>query len=145
MIILRDIELRRGSKLLLEGANVTLQPGQKLALIGANGSGKSSLFAMLLGQLQADVGAIEGMNNLRLAHMAQEVASTDETAGRYVLQGDARLAELTADLAAAETEGDFQRAANLHTAMEDADGYSAERRVQRLLQGLGFADGAAER
>jgi ATP-binding cassette, subfamily F, member 3 len=145
MIILRDIELRRGSKLLLEGANVTLQPGQKLALIGANGSGKSSLFAMLLGQLQADVGAIEGMNNLRLAHMAQEVASTDETAGRYVLQGDARLAELTADLAAAETEGDFQRAATLHTAMEDADGYSAERRVQRLLQGLGFADGAAER
>jgi ATP-binding cassette, subfamily F, member 3 len=145
MIILRDIELRRGSKLLLEGANVTLQPGQKLALIGANGSGKSSLFAMLLGQLQADVGEIEGMSNLRLAHMAQEVASTDETAGRYVMQGDARLAQLTADLASAETEGDFQRAATLHTAMEDADGYSAERRVQRLLQGLGFAEGAAER
>ncbi|MDO8861780.1 ATP-binding cassette domain-containing protein [Haliea sp. E1-2-M8] len=145
MIILRDIELRRGSKLLLEGANVTLQPGQNLALIGANGSGKSSLFAMLLGQLQADAGAIEGMNNLRLAHMAQEVATTDETAGRYVMQGDARLAQLTADLAAAETEGDFQRAATLHTAMEDADGYSAERRVGRLLQGLGFADDAAGR
>lgn len=145
MIILRDIELRRGSKLLLEGANVTLQPGQKLALIGANGSGKSSLFAMLLGQLQADAGAVEGMNNLRLAHMAQEVAATDETAGRYVLQGDARLAQLIADLAAAETDGDFQRAASLHTAMEDADGYSAERRVARLLQGLGFADDAARR
>ncbi|MFO7551900.1 MAG: ATP-binding cassette domain-containing protein [Haliea sp.] len=145
MIILRDIELRRGSKLLLEGANVTLQPGQKLALIGANGSGKSSLFAMLLGQLQADAGEIEGMNNLRLAHMAQEVATTDETAGRYVMQGDARLAQLTADLAVAEADGDFQRAASLHTAMEDADGYSAERRVARLLQGLGFAEDAAGR
>jgi ATP-binding cassette, subfamily F, member 3 len=145
MIILRDIELRRGSKLLLQGANVTLQPGQKLALIGANGSGKSSLFSMLMGRLQADAGAIEGMNNLRLAHMAQEVATTEETAGRYVLQGDARLASLCAELEAAEGSGDFQRAAALHSKMEEADGYSIENRVQRLLQGLGFAPDAATR
>ncbi len=145
MIILRDIELRRGSKLLLEGAGVTLQPGQKLALIGANGSGKSSLFAMLLGTLQADSGDIEGMNNLRLAHMAQEVATTHETAGRYVLQGDTELAHLCSELESAERTGDFQRAAALHTAMEEADGYSADSRVQRLLQGLGFAPDAAAR
>ena len=137
MIILRDIELRRGSKLLLEGAGVTLQPGQKLALIGANGSGKSSLFAMLLGTPQADSGDIEGMNNLRLAHMAQEVATTHETAGRYVLQGDTELAHLCSELESAERTGDFQRAAALHTAMEEADGYSADSRVQRLLQGPG--------
>ena len=145
MIILRDIELRRGSKLLLERANATLQPGQKLALIGANGSGKSSLFAMLLGTLQADGGDIEGMNNLRLAHMAQEVATTQETAGRYVLQGNAELATLCAELEAAENAGDFQRAAALHSAMDEADGYSAASHVQRLLQGLGFAPGAEAR
>ncbi|PLW84457.1 ABC transporter ATP-binding protein [Kineobactrum sediminis] len=145
MIILRDIELRRGSKLLLEGANVTLQPSQKLALIGANGSGKSSLFAMLLRQLQPDTGSIEGMSKLRLAHMAQEVAATRESAANYILQGDAELATLVQDLAAAEADGDFQRAASLHSAMEEADGYSAERRVHRLLQGLGFPANAAER
>ncbi|HEY7776849.1 MAG TPA: ATP-binding cassette domain-containing protein, partial [Kineobactrum sp.] len=145
MIILRDIELRRGSKLLLEGANVTLQPGQKLALIGANGSGKSSLFAMLLGQLAPDTGSVEGMSKLRLAHMAQEVAATRESAADYILQGDTELATLVRDLAAAEADGDFQRAASLHSAMEEADGYSAERRVHRLLQGLGFPANAAER
>ena len=71
MIILRDIGLRRGSKLLLQDANVTIQPGQSLALIGANGCGKSSLFSMLLGELNADTGDIEGMNKLRMSHMAQ--------------------------------------------------------------------------
>ena len=69
MIILRDIDLRRGSKLLLQDANVTIQPGQRLALIGANGCGKSSLFSLLLGELIADAGDIEGMNRLRLSHM----------------------------------------------------------------------------
>ena len=76
MIILRNITLRRGSKLLLQDANVTLQPGQRLALIGANGCGKSSLFSLLLGDLSADAGAIEGMNTLRLSHMAQETQSS---------------------------------------------------------------------
>ena len=75
MIILRDIALRRGSKLLLQDANVTIQPGQRLALIGANGCGKSSLFALLVGELGADAGDIEGLSTLRLSHMAQEIRS----------------------------------------------------------------------
>jgi ATP-binding cassette subfamily F protein 3 len=145
MIILRDIELRRGSKLLLHGANATLQPGQRLALIGANGSGKSSLFALLLGELPADAGDIEGLGNLRLAHMAQEVAATDLPAGRYVLQGDGELYRLVTALEAAEQTGDFARAAEIHNALEACQGYDAERRVERLLQGLGFPDGAAAR
>ncbi|TXS94256.1 ATP-binding cassette domain-containing protein [Parahaliea maris] len=145
MIILRDISLRRGTRLLLDKANVTIQPGQSLALIGANGSGKSSLFAMLLGELGADGGDIEGMNNLRLAHMAQEVEATDLPAGEYVLRGDAELARLRQELARHEAQGDYAAAAPLHNALEAIDGYSAERRVQRLLQGLGFAEGAWER
>ncbi|MGB1438893.1 MAG: ATP-binding cassette domain-containing protein, partial [Luminiphilus sp.] len=80
MIILEDIALRRGPTLLFEGASATLQPGQKLALIGANGTGKSSLFALLRGELGADRGQIRGMSGLRIAHMAQElVASNNST------------------------------------------------------------------
>tara|TARA_R110002110_G_C13470513_1_gene720835 strand:+ start:75547 stop:77436 length:1890 start_codon:yes stop_codon:yes gene_type:complete len=145
MIILRDIELRRGSKLLLHDANVTIQPGQRLALIGANGCGKSTLLALLLGQIGADAGEITGMNNLRLSHMAQEVHATDLAAGEYVWRGDTRLASLRDQLAAHEAAGEFERAATLHSQLEEIDGYSAERRVERLLQGLGFADNAADR
>lgn len=145
MIILRDISLRRGSKNLLTGANVTVQPGQRLALIGANGSGKSSLFSLLLGELGADNGDIEGMSKLRLAHMAQEVEATDLAAGEYVLTGDSKLAALRQRLAQLEAAGDFQASAKIHAELDDIDGYSAERKVERLLQGLGFADDASGR
>ena len=145
MIILRDIELRRGSKLLLGGANLTIQPGQRLALIGANGCGKSSLLALLLGELGADRGEVQGMGNLRIAHMAQEVHITDMAAGEYVLRGDTELARLRDQLQQLESAGDFDRAARVHTELEAIDGYSGERRVERLLQGLGFAQGAPAR
>ncbi len=140
MIILRDISLRRGSKLLLQSANATLQPGQRLALIGANGCGKSSLFSLLLGQMGADSGEIEGMNNLRVAHMAQEVHATAEPACEFVWRGDTQLAQLKDTLRNLENAGDFERAARIHPELEAIDGYSAERRSIRLLQGLGFAE-----
>jgi ATP-binding cassette subfamily F protein 3 len=145
MIILSQISLRRGSKLLLQNADITIQPGQRLALIGANGSGKTSLFAFLLGELGADSGNIQGMNNLRLAHMAQEVSTTSLAAGEYVLRGDSRLADLRDQLATLEASEDFEGAAAVHTQLEEIDGYSAERRVDRLLQGLGFTEGASAR
>jgi len=144
MIILRDISLRRGSKVLLKAANVTIQPGQRLALIGANGCGKSSLFSLLMGDLGADQGNIEGMNKLRLSHMAQEVLALEIPAGEYVLRGDSQLAQLRDELQQFESEGDFSSAARVHSALENIDGYSAERRVDRLLQGLGFARDAAD-
>jgi ATP-binding cassette subfamily F protein 3 len=145
MIILKDISLRRGIKVLLHSANVTIQPGQRLALIGANGCGKSSLFSLLMGDLGADQGEIEGMNNLRLSHMAQEVMATDSPCGEYVLRGDTQLADLRDELQQLESQGNFSAAARVHSALENIDGYSAERRVERLLQGLGFADGASSR
>jgi len=145
MIILRNITLRRGSKLLLQDANVTLQPGQRLALIGANGCGKSSLFSLLLGELSADSGTIEGMNTLRMSHMAQEIHTTALPAAEYVWRGDALLARLRDEVAVQETSGEFDKAARTHIQLEDIDGYSAERRAQRLLQGLGFSEDAAGR
>ena len=145
MIILRDIGLRRGSKLLLQDANVTIQPGQRLALIGANGSGKSSLFSLLLGELVADTGEIEGMSRLRIAHMAQEVHASGMPAGEYVWRGDSVLATLRDELQRLESAGQFDAAAPLHGQLEEIDGYSAERRSERLLQGLGFGENAAAR
>jgi ATP-binding cassette subfamily F protein 3 len=145
MIILRDITLRRGSKLLLQDANVTVQPGQRLALIGANGCGKSSLFSLLLGELIADAGGIDGMNKLRLSHMAQEIHATSLPAGEYVWRGDAQLARKRDALLRLEAAEDFDGAAIIHNELEEIDGYSADRRAERLLRGLGFAEDAATR
>lgn len=139
MIILEDIALRRGPKLLMQGASTTLQPGQKLALIGANGTGKSSLFAMLLGELSADQGQIRGMTGLRVAHMAQELEVSGDSTLNFVMAGDAAVYQLTQDIARAEQAEDYERAAYLYQEMEVLDGYSAPRRAEQLLLGLGFA------
>ncbi|MFK7977852.1 MAG: ATP-binding cassette domain-containing protein [Halioglobus sp.] len=142
MIILRDISLRRGAKLLLQDATVTIQPGQRLALIGANGCGKTSLFKMLLGEITADGGDIEGLGTQKLSHMAQETVTTELPALEFILRGDSELARVRDALQLAEQNEDYETAAGLHTELEAVDGYSAERRGQRLLQGLGFADDA---
>jgi len=141
MIILRDLSLRRGGKPLFDSANVTLQPGQHLALIGANGCGKSSLFSLLLGDLAADAGQIEGLHNLRLAHMTQEEYASELTACEFVWRGDEQLSRLRDRLAVLESKDSFEAAAAIHSQLEEIDGYSAERRATRLLQGLGFGDG----
>jgi ATP-binding cassette subfamily F protein 3 len=122
----------------MQGASTTLQPGQKLALIGANGTGKSSLFAMLLGELSADQGQIRGMTGLRVAHMAQELEVSDDTTLNFVMAGDAAVYQLTQDIGKAEQTEDYERAAYLYQEMEVLDGYSAPRRAEQLLLGLGF-------
>ncbi|WP_439102301.1 ABC-F family ATP-binding cassette domain-containing protein [Congregibacter sp.] len=145
MIILRDLSLRRADRLLFEDANASLLPGQKIALTGANGCGKSSLFAMLLGELQADKGDIEGLQGQRIAHMAQDIAASELTAGDFVLEGDATVAGLLKKLHDAEARGDYSTAASLHTQLEACDGYAAERRALQLMLGLGFEDTDAGR
>ncbi|MEK9990655.1 MAG: ATP-binding cassette domain-containing protein [Halieaceae bacterium] len=138
MIILENIALRRGQKLLFSGASATLQPGQKIALIGGNGCGKTSLFALLLESLQADAGDIRGLKGLRISHMAQETERSDLTARNYVIAGDEALYQVLQDLSAADAAGDYEQSAMLHQQMEELDGYSAERRAEQLLLGLGF-------
>jgi ATP-binding cassette subfamily F protein 3 len=138
VIILENIALRRGQKLLFSEASATLQPGQKIALIGGNGCGKSSLFALLLDELQTDAGDIRGLKGLRISHMAQETATSELTARDYVIAGDAALYAVLQNLAKADAAGEFEQSATLHQQMEELDGYSAERRAEQLLLGLGF-------
>ena len=119
MIILENIALRRGQKLLFSDASATLQPGQKLALIGGHGCGKSSPFALLLDDLQADAGDIRGLRGLRISHMAQETETSDLTARDYVIAGDEALYQVLQDLAAADAAGEYEQSATLHQRMEE--------------------------
>jgi ATP-binding cassette subfamily F protein 3 len=103
------------------------------------------LFALLLGELGADRGEVEGMSNLRLSHMAQEVHATRLPAGEYVWRGDQKLSQLMDRLHELESQGDYAAAAPLHSELDAIDGYSAPRRAELLLQGLGFAADASGR
>jgi len=139
LIIFEHLSLRRGAKLLIHQAEAALLPGQKVALIGANGCGKSSLFALLLGELSADEGNVRGLEGLRLAHMAQEVALIEATARDYVVAGDQTLDGVLRAIQTAEETEDYDVLAELHQKLEALDGYSAHRRADRLLVGLGFS------
>ena len=138
MIILHGIALRRGAKLLIDQGQATLQHQQKIALIGANGCGKSSLFAMLLGTLPPDAGDIRGLESMRIAHMAQELESTTASAKDYVTAGHHTAHKLLTEVADAEAKGEFDRAAELHLELDHIDGYAAPRTAEQLLLGLGF-------
>ncbi|MBT9528534.1 MAG: ATP-binding cassette domain-containing protein, partial [Pseudomonas sp.] len=140
MIRLENLTLQRGPLRLLEDAELTLHPGQKVGLIGANGAGKSSLFALLRGELTPDAGNCLLPADWRIAHMRQEVETLDRLAVDYVLDGDERLRRVQHDLAAAELAHDGSALARLHAELDSADGYSADARARKLLAGLGFSN-----
>jgi ATP-binding cassette subfamily F protein 3 len=140
MILLRDLQLRRGVKVLFEQASLTFNRGQKIGVTGANGSGKSSLFAMLRGELHQDAGEFEIQPGLVVAHVAQESPSTRQPAIDYVLDGDAELRQLEAALAEAESRHEGTRIAELHDDLQRIGGYSARARAAQLMHGLGFDD-----
>jgi len=139
MIRLSQVTLRRGSKTLLEGADVALNPGDRIGLIGANGSGKTSLFALLRGELHADKGEVDYPARWRVACVAQETPALARPALEYAIDGDTTLRKLEAELAAAEAADDGHRIGELHAAMGDADAYTVRSRAERLLHGLGFS------
>jgi ATP-binding cassette subfamily F protein 3 len=145
MIRLSQVTLRRGTKTLLEGADVSLNPGDRIGLIGANGSGKSSLFALLRGELHADQGEVDYPSRWRVAYVAQETPALDRTALDYAIDGDTTLRKLEAKLAEAEAAEDTElsghRIGELHAAMGDADAYTVRSRAEQLLHGLGFSHG----
>ena len=138
MITLRNITLRRGVKVVLQGAGVTLHPGEKVGLIGRNGAGKSSLFSMLAGRLQADAGDVEIPPRWRLGEVAQEMPETSDGATEFVLQGDLPLQRAQAALHAAEAAGDGHAMADAHLLLDEAGAFDAPARAQALLLGLGF-------
>ena len=140
MIRLQNLTLQRGPQRLLEGAELTLHPGQKVGLVGANGAGKSSLFALLSGEFTPDGGDCQLPPDWRIAHMRQEVDTLDRLAVDYVLDGDVPLRRIQAELVVAEAAHDGSALARLHTELDNADGYSADARARKLLAGLGFAN-----
>ena len=136
MIRFSQLGLRRGAKVLLEGAEATLNPGDRVGLIGANGSGKSSLFALLRGELHADKGEAEFPAHWRIAHVAQETPALDRPALEYALDGDDVFRGLEGELSTTE---DGNRIGELHAALGDAGAYTVRSRAERLLTGLGFS------
>ena len=138
MIRLQNLTLQRGPQRLLESAELTLHAGHKAGLIGANGAGKSSLFALLRGELGPDAGDCHLPPDWRIAHMRQEIDTLDRLAVDYVLDGDVHLRQVQHDLAAAEAAHDGGAIARLHSELDSADGYTADARARKLLAGLGF-------
>lgn len=145
MIQLTDVALQRGTKVLFEHANLTIHPGQKVGLVGANGAGKSSLFKLLLGELHHDQGDMKIPASWTLSHMAQEVATSDRAAIEYVLDGDELLRKAEADIHEAEANNQDHALALAHDAFAQADGYTAKSRAEQLLLGLGFQQSDFER
>ena len=139
MIRLSQVTLRRGAKTLLEGADAALSPGDKIGLIGANGSGKTSLFALLRAELHADKGEVDYPARWRVACVAQETPALARPALDYAIDGDTTLRKLEARLAKAETANDGHLIGELHAAMGDANAYTVRSRAERLLHGLGFS------
>ncbi|HSC80512.1 MAG TPA: ATP-binding cassette domain-containing protein [Chitinolyticbacter sp.] len=143
MIRLKSLTLRRGLKVLLDGADLTLHPGQKVGVVGANGAGKSSFFGLLRGELHADVGDLELPPRLVIGYVAQETPALAVSALEYALDGDSELRHVQADLAAVADDG--VRHGELLARLEAIDGYSAPARAAKLLAGLGFSEAEMQR
>ncbi len=143
MIRLQSLSLMRGTKPLFEQADLTLNPGEKIGLIGANGAGKSTLFAMLRDELHPDAGSIDYPKQWRVAHVAQETPALDRAAVDYAIDGDAQLRALEGELHTLEGQGaqaDGHRIGELHAKLADADAYTVKSRAEQLLTGLGFSE-----
>ncbi|PHM19432.1 MAG: ABC transporter [Curvibacter sp. PD_MW3] len=138
MITLKNITLRRGAKVILDGASVTVNPGEKVGLVGRNGAGKSTLFALLNGTLHEDSGDYYIPAQWRLAQVAQDMPETADSATDFVIAGDTRLAAAQAEVTASEATEDGERMAHAYMELHDAGAHDAPARAQALILGLGF-------
>ncbi len=145
MLTMNQISLQRGGQWLLEATGATVLPGRRVAVVGANGAGKSSLFRLILGELSPDAGEVQLPGGCRIAHMEQEVQASDRSALDFVLDGHAELRRLEAGLAAAEARDDDHEQARLHGELDLIRAWDAPRQARALLRGLGFDDAAGER
>ena len=139
MIEIKSLTLQRGLKVLLDQAALSLAPGRRVGLIGKNGSGKSSLFALLKGEITADKGDVSIPKHWKTAAVAQETPALDISALDYVLQGDGELQLFQTALHEAEAKNDGMKQAEYHAKLEEIDAYSAPARAAKLLSGLGFS------
>ena len=138
MISLRNFALRRGERLLLSNVDLTLHAGYRVGVVGRNGAGKSSLFAAVRGELEADKGDVSLPGKIRIADVAQETPALPDRAIDFVLGGDDVVASVLAEEAAATAREDWEAVAEAHTRMAELGAYDAEARAGKLLHGLGF-------
>ena len=138
MIQFKNLTLTRHVKILIEQASFQLHPGHKVGLTGANGAGKSSLFALLRGELHQEVGDLDIPPQWVIAHVAQEMTELSQAALAFTLDGDAELRDIETALLAAEANHEGEKIADLHHRLTDIEGYSAKARAAALLDGLGF-------
>lgn len=139
MIEIKNLSLQRGNKQLLNNASLTIYPGQRIGLIGKNGTGKSSLFALIEGKISHDSGDIRLPKHWQLATVKQETPALDIPALDYVLQGDSELQQLQQLLQQAEDDDDGFKQAEYHARLDEIGAYSAPARAAKLLNGLGFS------
>jgi len=144
MLRFEQLSLRRGVKPLFSDASFIIHPGQRVGITGANGTGKSSLFALILDRLHADAGEFHRPREWVIAHVAQETPADPRPAIEYVLDGDEELRRIEQQLAEAEQAHRGEQVAELHARLETIDGYSARSRAARLIHGLGFGPGEEE-
>ena len=145
MIQFRSLALSRGAQRLIKDATLQIHAGWRVGLVGANGSGKTSLFALLRGELQPDRGSCELPAAWRIGTVAQETPALDVAALEYVIDGDTELRAIERELAGGEGAASGERIAELHARLHDIGGYGARGRAASLLAGLGFSNGDLER
>ena len=138
MITLKNVTLRRSAKVLLDQASVTLNPGEKVGLVGRNGAGKSSLFALFNGSLHEDGGEYFIPAQWRMGQVAQEMPETEQSATEFVMEGDTPLLAAQIEVHAAEATDDYDRMAHAYLQLQDAGAHDAPARAQALILGLGF-------
>ncbi len=139
MLTFSSLSLRRGTRLLIKDASFTIYRGEKVGIVGKNGTGKSSLLALMMDELQPDAGSFDRPSQLVLAHVAQELDATDQSAIDFVMDGDEELRATESAIARAEAADDGIRLGELHAKYAGIGGYDARSRAARLLHGLGFA------
>lgn len=137
MIRANSLSLRRGSKPLLENTSFTINPNERIGIVGRNGAGKSSLFALILGQIDQETGDISIPKEWRIAHVRQDVLLGNQSATEFVIDGDINLRNLQSEYANTDTN-DGVRLSELEAALSDAGTYTAQSRAEQLLSGLGF-------
>jgi len=138
MLSFSNLRLRRGPRVLIDGLSATIHRGQRVGFVGRNGTGKSSLFALILGEIQPDQGDVSLPKSLTIATVAQEMPHTEQPAIEYVLDGDAELRAVEAALREAEITHDAHEIAHGHERLHAIGGYAAAARAARMLDGLGF-------
>jgi ATP-binding cassette subfamily F protein 3 len=142
MLIINDLSLRIAGRLLLDHASLTLPAGTKAGLVGRNGTGKTTLFRAITGDLSSETGSVSLPRNTRIGQVAQEAPGTEEPLIEIVLKADIERAAL---LAEEQTTTDAHRIAEIHMRLADIDAHSAESRAATILAGLGFDDAAQRR